>query len=811
MVKKSKKDINKVTVEKTVNRGLCLSCEACNAVCPKSAISMRFAKGLFLPVIKEDLCIQCGICLEVCPGINPDPHGYSKEKAPTFDKEPLSCYTAKIKDAKLLKKTASGGIASGLVKSLLEKGEYNAAFLLKYDKFNEKPARLRKVTDPERVIDYARSKYIPASIYEAINELKKNKKDKFILVGTACQFQAINNFIDKFKYPRENLLFLGLVCDRTLNFNIYDYFERKFSKKGEKIKEFNFRSKTASGWPGDTRITFSSERTVDVTRKIRMSVKDFFQLKRYAVCLSGKLNPYSDITLGDCYLQGREDTEGVSSVIVRTRRGQHIWSKFQDCTESIRESYRDIYRSQGCAEKMTTKNNMLFAMSFRSINYFYLILIPKIKTSAVRLYFLIDLIVFLERIKSSFKLISKKVIKRLIVFLIFIFDILSPTKFTKKNRSDNGNLAIFGGNLLNKGAQAMTLIAANERVVKKNKVYVFSMTDFEKRKDSIHERYDLIFAPMNRQIALRLLAPSFMNAIKGNAKIANDYLNSCTMAIDVSGFALSSQFGFKHSIDYILNIAVMRKYGLLVKVMPQSFGPFEFGFLKTRVMKFLINFYLNKVDVLYARERSSREYLGLMNVNNSLLSKDMVLLSQGNYWQNLYMGDIMDISIEEKSACIIPNSKLIKYIGEGQLLNLYKGVIDVLRKNKLKIYILRHSYEDLDLCKKIKSISRDGATLLDGDYTPFELENIIGKFDFVVASRYHSLIHAYKKGVPAIVFGWANKYVELMNDFNQGKYIFDVRSGLNSKIIFKSIETIIKNRFEESITIKEKLKEFRNG
>ena len=34
-----------------------------------------------------------------------------------------------------------------------------------------------------------------------------------------------------------NLLFLGLFCDKTQNFNVYLYFEKKYARKDEKLKK----------------------------------------------------------------------------------------------------------------------------------------------------------------------------------------------------------------------------------------------------------------------------------------------------------------------------------------------------------------------------------------------------------------------------------------------------------------------------------------------------------------------------------------------------------------------------------------------
>jgi colanic acid/amylovoran biosynthesis protein len=51
----------------------------------------------------------------------------------------------------------------------------------------------------------------------------------------------------------------------------------------------------------------------------------------------------------------------------------------------------------------------------------------------------------------------------------------------------------------------------------------------------------------------------------------------------------------------------------------------------------------------------------------------------------------------------------------------------------------------------------------------------VNKFRFVIASRFHALVHALKNGVPCIALGWATKYMDLMKLFGQEQYAFDLR------------------------------------
>ena len=95
--------------------------------------------------------------------------------------------------------------------------------------------------------------------------------------------------------------------------------------------------------------------------------------------------------------------------------------------------------------------------------------------------------------------------------------------------------------------------------------------------------------------------------------------------------------------------------------------------------------------------------------------------------------------------------------------------------------------------------------LLQDEFNTIELEHIIKQFDFIITSRYHSIIHAYNNITPAIVIGWADKYVELLEFFNQLDYFIDCTNlDKNIKIKNKIKKMIIDYTLEKN-TITEKL------
>jgi len=192
---------------------------------------------------------------------------------------------------------------------------------------------------------------------------------------------------------------------------------------------------------------------------------------------------------------------------------------------------------------------------------------------------------------------------------------------------------------------------------------------------------------------------------------------------------------------------------------------------------------------------------------------DIVLTHDSPYnLENIYIKNpkFKEYSIPEGSIGIIPNRGLLAHLRSARkdLFSFYEEIIKKALNSSKRIYILRHSKEDIDFCREIKgSFSHnEKVQLIEDDLTAIELEKIIKKFDFIIASRYHSLVHAYKNNIPAFVIGWALKYKELMETFDQVDYFIDCREKLDFRKSIRALENLIKNYTHERKTILRRLK-----
>lgn len=320
---------------------------------------MEYTRGLFVPKIDDSKCTDCGLCLRLCPGMDIDPGNLRSRPFVTehLYGPVLDSFIGHSNERTVVRNSTSGGLVTTLVVELLKRGEFDLAFVLEFDTFGGAPVRLKGTNEVTQVLKAAKSKYIPASVFEVIKAVRKRRDGRFIVVGTPCQFNGITKFLQENGTSPDQILFLGLFCDKTLNFNLLDYFEKGYGRKSERLAKFEFRTKERRGWPGDLKLSFDSGREMILKAKQRMQLKPFFQLNRCLFCLD-KLNVSADISFGDCYIENRTSVHGKSSVIVRTEKGKGVFDRYSHLFTLERIDVREIGKSQGLANLSSRLDNV---------------------------------------------------------------------------------------------------------------------------------------------------------------------------------------------------------------------------------------------------------------------------------------------------------------------------------------------------------------------------------------------------------------------------------------------------------------------
>lgn len=393
-------------------------------------------------------------------------------------------------------------------------------------------------------------------------------------------------------------------------------------------------------------------------------------------------------------------------------------------------------------------------------------------------------------------------------------DSVAGSRASRRTRSPS-TAVIVGGELFNKGAQAMTFTVVDQlrRRHPGLEPVLLSGRDFA-RPASERERYSFEILPWGTEVRTRMLAPWMASAVQGRWPPAavsrvREVLARSRWLLDVDGYALTSAFGFRTSLSYLSDLAVARRFGIPAYLLPQSFGPFEYSPVPKTVLEPFLRVYLPYPERIWAREEVGARLLFRYTDDNVERSPDLVL-QHGSYRSgNLYRSSPPDRlpNIAPNGAGVVPNSKVLHHGRARDLWPAYRAIVHALLDAGKVVYVFRHATEDLNLCREIKGLfpHEDRVVLLEEDFDALELERIIGRLELVVASRYHSLVHAYRTRVPALILGWAAKYGELASTFGQSEYVYDAREGLPPDRLAEAARSLARRRHEESAKIGDRL------
>ena len=370
------------------------------------------------------------------------------------------------------------------------------------------------------------------------------------------------------------------------------------------------------------------------------------------------------------------------------------------------------------------------------------------------------------------------------------------------------NIIITGGELFNKGAQAMTFVTVNE--IKKrfpsHKVYLLSEMDaarsFEERNIYAFDFmgwYPIKFAKCQRNPLLRLACK-----IRNGKELseAEAIYKNCDALIDISGYALGSNWSVRNNDRYLNQLQFANAFKIPVFLMSQSFGPFDFGAthpgIDARCRKIL-----PACKAILAREQESYDALvtayGLKNVR---LAPDIVLSSADIDVNNVFNENphyhLPEIASD--SVAVIPNGMSLDVGNKEKVFGLYRVAVQQALEQKKNVYILHHAVSDAKICEQLKECfkSDEKVILLSQEFSCLEFNELVKHFDYLVASRFHSIVHAYKNGIPCVILGWAEKYENLSNQFGQRGYLFDVRNDISCSALCDAIDTLNQNRDLES-------------
>ncbi len=382
-------------------------------------------------------------------------------------------------------------------------------------------------------------------------------------------------------------------------------------------------------------------------------------------------------------------------------------------------------------------------------------------------------------------------------------------------------IMITGGSLVNKGAQAMiyvTVCEMKKRFPDKEILVVMDLNGIPKEADLNNFNFSIVGNSVIGREALFWLGGIWsLRALKRGVnkrelfKVRKIWKNT-DYVMDISGFAIGKKWGTLRSCQTAMKAALAKKFHAHCIFLPQSFGPFDYKTDEKEVLQTrqVLKKWLSDADVLYAREALGKQMLEELGLENVKLAQDIVLQNKEYDVNMIYKNPpaVRPVEIKEKSVGLIPNKHVASSMNNDVYV-LWDAAIAKLLEQGYTVYLLIHDNSDLQIIRTLKERHKEEnrIILLENDFSCIEYNELVKKFDFMIASRYHSIVHAYRNLIPCVVLGWADKYGVLLEAMNQLRYNLDLRKEVSERELLQCIEHMARSLEENTGLIQDRLKE----
>lgn len=376
-------------VEVIVKNDYCIGCGVCAGICPSNNLNMDWSpKGELIPYNNNACKDNCSICLDVCPFYDHEVNQndianslfskISKIKYNEYTGYYLNCYVGFQKDVEKRLKSASGGVATSFLSSLLEKNVVDKVIAVGAFEDNDKMFDFKILSNPNEVYSCAGSAYYPVEISRVLKKILKEKEvDTYAVIALPCVVYALRLAMEKIpKLKRKIKIFASLTCGQLQNRFYTELLALESGITVENLSKVDFRRKSKE----NTAINFmqvaidkeGKEGVYQVNQELPYHLWHYQYFKQNACNFCDDIfGELADVTFMDAWLpEYIKDYKGTSLVIVRTNTVKKLLGQSQECilnsipVQKLTESQMGVIQ-----KKRVSLKGRLFKID--SLGFFY--------------------------------------------------------------------------------------------------------------------------------------------------------------------------------------------------------------------------------------------------------------------------------------------------------------------------------------------------------------------------------------------------------------------------------------------------------
>ena len=260
---------------------------------------------------------------------------------------------------------------------------------------------------------------------------------------------------------------------------------------------------------------------------------------------------------------------------------------------------------------------------------------------------------------------------------------------------------------------------------------------------------------------------------------------------------MSDMRAFRRRLIFCSEIFAARCMGKPFIVFTQALGPFE-----KRSSRILATLFLPRVDLLIARGKSTFEHLKKIGITQRM---DIPVCADSAFLLPSASSSVAHEILAQRTMPtrpllgIIPNIQVFRRLHPTDTSNPYIQLLATvcdygISKLGAEVVFICHEryaevYNDEWLARQIIGQTNypDKINIVTAAHSTSELKVVIRELEFVVASRFHSIVSAISVATPFLVISWAHKYHELVADIGMEDRVFDAQK-ISAEAFIKTLD-----------------------